>query len=227
MEPGTLYVVSTPVGNIADITLRALEVLKQVDVIAAEDTRHTGLLLKRHGISANQLVSYHEHNESRSAGKLVALLEGGADVALVSDAGTPAISDPGYRVIVAAGERGIPVVPIPGPSALLAALVASGLPTDRFLFEGFLPRKKGRTARLKELATFDGTVIIYESPLRLQATLRDVLTHFGDRRVAFCRELTKKFETVVRGSAAKVLKAVEQSTIKGECVLVVGKEGLS
>ncbi len=227
MEPGTLYVVSTPVGNLADITLRALEVLQQVDVIAAEDTRHTGMLLRRHGISAHRMMSYHEHNETRRASQLVALLEGGADVALVSNAGTPAISDPGYRVITSAGERGIAVVPIPGPSALLAALVASGLPTDRFLFEGFLPRRKGRTARLKALAAFKGTVIIYESPLRLSATLQDVLTHFGDRRVAFCRELTKKFESVVRGTVSEVLAGVEQKAVKGECVLVVAKEGLS
>ena len=223
MRTGTLYVVSTPVGNLKDISLRALEVLGRVGRIAAEDTRHTGQLLKAHGISGT-LVSYHEHNERRRAGELVALLAEGTDVALVSSAGTPTISDPGYRVIALAAEQGIPVVPIPGASALLAALVASGLPTDRFLYEGFLPRKKGRTARLKELAGFRGTVILYEAPQRVAATLRDVLVHFGDRPAALCRELTKKFETVIRGSVGEVLAEVDHKEPKGECVLVISKE---
>ncbi len=223
MRTGTLYVVSTPVGNLKDISLRALEVREQVDLIAAEDTRHTGILLRRHGISKTML-SYHEHNEQRRAVELVGLLEAGKDVALVSNAGTPTVSDPGYRVVALAAERGLDVVPIPGASALLAALVASGLPTDRFLFEGFLPRKKGRSTRLEELAAFRGTVILYEAPPRLGGTLEDVRTHFGERRVALCRELTKKFETVIRGSVTEVLEEVGRKTPKGECVLVIEKE---
>ncbi len=226
MQTGTLYVVSTPIGNLKDITLRALEVLDQVDLIAAEDTRHTGVLLKHHELS-KRMISYHEHNEGRRANELVRFLEAGDNIALVCNAGTPNISDPGYRVIKLATERGIPVVPVPGASAVLAALVMSGLPTDRFLFEGFLPRKKGRTARLQSLAAFDGTVVIFESPQRVADTLIDILTHFGNRHAAFCRELTKKYETVVSGTVQEVLASVGQRPPKGECVLVIGKEGLS
>ena len=226
MLDGTLYVVSTPIGNLEDITLRALEVLQKVDLIAAEDANHTGILLKRHDIS-KRMIRYHEHNEERRAQELLSFLEAGDSIALVCNAGTPTLSDPGYRVIKLAAERGIPVVPVPGASALLAALVMSGLPTDRFLFEGFLPRKKGRAGRLQSLAAFDGTVVIYESPLRVSDTLSDILTHFGSRRMAFCRELTKKFESMVRGTVGEVLANVSQQPPKGECVLVIGKEGLS
>ena len=226
MHTGTLYVVSTPIGNLKDITLRALETLERVDLIAAEDARHTDILLKHYEIS-KRMVRYHEHNEERQAQELVAFLEAGDSIALVCSAGTPTLSDPGYRVIKLAAERGIPVVPLPGASALLTALVMSGLPTDRFLFEGFLPRKKGRTNRLQSLAAFEGTVVIYESPQRVAETLTDILTHFGNRRMAFCRELTKKFESVVRGSVQEVLAIVGERPPKGECALVVGKEGLS
>ncbi|MFC1543580.1 16S rRNA (cytidine(1402)-2'-O)-methyltransferase [Candidatus Neomarinimicrobiota bacterium] len=226
MPAGILYVVSTPIGNLKDITLRALEILEGVDLIAAEDTRHTVVLLKHHEIS-KRMISYHEHNEGRRAPELVDLLEAGNSIALVCNAGTPTISDPGYRVIKLATERGIPVVSVPGASALLAALVASGLPTDRFVFEGFLPRRKGRTNRLLSLADFQGTVIIYESPLRVAATLKEILTHFGNRRMAFCRELTKKFETVLSGSVEEVLAGIGQRAPKGECVLIIGKEGLA
>ncbi|MFB0517520.1 MAG: 16S rRNA (cytidine(1402)-2'-O)-methyltransferase [Candidatus Neomarinimicrobiota bacterium] len=226
MPSGILYVVSTPIGNLKDITLRALEILDQVNFIAAEDTRTTSVLLKHHEIS-KRMISYHEHNEARRANELVQLLEAGDSIALVCNAGTPTISDPGYRVIKLAVERSIPVVPIPGASAVLAALVTSGLPTDQFIFEGFLPRKKGRTARLQSLAGFEGTVVIYESPQRVAETLVDILTHFGNRRLALCRELTKKFETVVRGTVQEVMASVGEQPPKGECVLVIGKEGLS
>ncbi len=226
MLAGTLYVVSTPIGNLKDITIRALEILQQVDLIAAEDARHTDILLKHHEIS-KRMIRYHEHNEERRAQELVSFLEAGDSIALVCNAGTPTLSDPGYRVIKLAAERGIPVVPVPGASALLAALVISGLPTDRFLFEGFLPRKKGRAGRFQSLAAFEGTVVIYESPLRVADTLSDIHTHFGKRRMAFCRELTKKFESVVRGTVGEVLAGVNQHPLKGECVLVIGKEGLS
>ena len=226
MLAGTLYVVSTPIGNLKDITVRALETLQQVDLIAAEDAHHTNILLKHHEIS-KRMIRYHEHNEERRAQELLSFLEAGDSIALVCNAGTPTISDPGYRVIKLAAERGVPVVPVPGACALLAALVISGLPTDRFLFEGFLPRKKGRAGRLQSLAAFEGTVVIYESPLRVADTLSDILAHFGNRRMAFCRELTKKFESVVMGTVSEVLSGMNQRPPKGECVLVIGKEGLS
>ncbi len=226
MQTGTLYVISTPIGNLKDITLRALEVLQQVDLIAAEDTRHTGILLKHHQIS-KRMLSYHEHNEVRRAKELVEFMLSGGNVSLVSNAGTPAVSDPGYRVIRQAHEQGIPVVPIPGASAVLAALAMSGLPTDRFLFEGFLPKKKGRTARLKSLAAFDGTVVIYEAPQRVAKTLGDIRTHFGNRSAALCREITKRYESVIRGSIQELMDGVDQTPPKGECVLVIGKEGLA
>ena len=218
--------VSTPIGNLKDITQRALEILSQVDLIAAEDTRHTGILLRRHHLNQAQ-VSYHEHNEQSRSRELLAALQSGKDIALVSDAGTPAISDPGYRIVKLAADSGIPVVPIPGASALLAALVTSGLPTDRFLFEGFLPRKKGRRSRLESLAGFEGTVVIYEAARRVERTLNDIAAHFGNRRVALCRELTKKFETVLRGSVQDVLETLGERPLKGECVLIIGKAGLA
>ncbi|MCK4577304.1 MAG: 16S rRNA (cytidine(1402)-2'-O)-methyltransferase [Candidatus Marinimicrobia bacterium] len=225
MAAGTLYVVATPIGNLKDITQRALEVLAAVDLIAAEDTRVTGKLLSHYGISKPQ-VSYHEHNEVRQAEALAEQLSAGKDIALVSDAGTPTISDPGYRLISLAARQGIEIVPIPGASSLLAALAVSGLPTDRFLFEGFLPRKKGRVSRLKELAQFDGTVIIFESAQRVKRTLQDMNEYFGPRKMALCREITKKYETIMRGTITEVLTDLESATVKGEIVLVVGKEGL-
>lgn len=226
MQLGTLFVVATPIGNLKDITFRAVEVLKEANLIAAEDTRKTDILLKHYEIS-KRMVSYHEHNEAGRAAQIVDFLKAGDSVALVCNAGTPSISDPGYRVIKLAADNGLPIVPVPGSSAILAALVMSGLPTDRFLFEGFLPRKKGRVSRLQSLAAFTGTIIIYESPHRLVKTLEDIYKHFGNRRMAFCREITKKFETVVRGTIMDVLTHVQAREPKGECVLVIGKEGLS
>lgn len=223
---GTLYVVATPIGNMDDISSRAKNILASVGRIAAEDTRRTGLLLKRLGIKGD-MVSYHEHNEAARTPQLLQALDSGMDVALVTDAGTPAISDPGYRLVKAAADKGMTVSPVPGPSAVIAALSVSGLPSDRFLFEGFLPRKKGRQTRLRSLAGFKGTVILFESPLRLAATLRDVLEHFGNRRAVVGRELTKLHETLLRGTVEELLEAVETRAPKGECVLLVAKEGLS
>jgi 16S rRNA (cytidine1402-2'-O)-methyltransferase len=226
VQSGTLFVVATPIGNLKDFTFRALGVLQEADLIAAEDTRKTSILLKHYEIS-KRMVSYHEHNEESRSAQIVEFLKAGDSVALVCSAGTPSISDPGYRLIKLAAEHGLPIIPVPGPSAFLTALVISGLPTDRFLYEGFLPRKKGRMSRLKSLAAFSGTVIIYESPLRVVGTLKAILEHFGNRRMAFCRELTKKFETVIRGTIQDVLIHVQEREPKGECVLVIGKEGLS
>ncbi|MFC1484394.1 16S rRNA (cytidine(1402)-2'-O)-methyltransferase [Candidatus Neomarinimicrobiota bacterium] len=226
MQFGTLFVVATPIGNLKDLTFRALEVLQEADLIAAEDTRKTNILLKHYEIS-KRMVSYHEHNEESRAAQIVDFLKAGDSVALVCSAGTPTISDPGYRVIKLAADHGLPIVPVPGPSAFLTALVMSGLPTDRFIYEGFLPRKKGRMSRLQSLAAFSGTVIIYESPLRVVGTLKAIQVHFGNRHMAFCRELTKKFETVIRGTIQEVLIHVQEREPKGECVLVIGKDGLS
>jgi 16S rRNA (cytidine1402-2'-O)-methyltransferase len=226
VQLGTLFVVATPIGNLKDLTFRALEVLQEVNLIAAEDTRKTNILLKHYEIS-KRMVSYHDHNEESRAAQIVDFLKAGDNVALVCSAGTPSISDPGYRVIKLAADHGMPVVPIPGPSAFLTAVVMSGLPTDRFLYEGFLPRKKGRMSRLQTLAAFNGTVVIYESPLRVSVTLKDIQVHFGNRRMALCRELTKKFETVIRGTIHDVLIHIQEREPKGECVLVIGKEGLS
>ena len=223
---GTLYVVATPIGNLQDISLRALEILSSVDLIAAEDTRHTGRLLKRHGLTT-RMISYHDHNEIARSAELVRELLSGQQIALVCDAGTPTISDPGYRLVHAAAEAGVTVAPVPGPAAVLAALSVSGLPTDRFLFEGFLPRRKGRRTRLAELAGFNGTVIIYEAPVRVSATLGDLRESFGNRRAALCRELTKLHETVLRGTLDELLVMVEAQTLKGECVLLIAKEGLN
>ncbi|MFC1480636.1 16S rRNA (cytidine(1402)-2'-O)-methyltransferase [Candidatus Neomarinimicrobiota bacterium] len=226
MKQGTLYVVSTPIGNRRDISERAIEVLKDVDLIAAEDTRHTGILLKHFGISS-RMISYYDQNERKRAPELVGLLQAGQSVALVSDAGTPTISDPGYHLVKQASEAGLPVVPIPGASSLLSALVVSGLPTDRFIFEGFLPRKKGRKTALEKIAEFDGSVVIFESGHRIERTLHDLRSSCGNRKVAVCRELTKKFETIYRGNLDQVLDKWDEGSKKGEFVVVIGKAGLA
>ncbi len=224
--PGTLYVVSTPIGNREDISQRALRILNEVDVIAAEDTRHTGVLLKHYGISS-RMISYYDHNERKRTPELVELLQAGQSIALVSDAGTPTISDPGYHLVKHATAAGLPVVPIPGASSVLSALVVSGLSTDRFIFEGFLPRKKGRKTALEKLAVFDGSVVIFESGQRIERTLKDLLSICGNRNVAVCRELTKKFETIYRGKLEQVLESWGEGSKKGEYVVVLGKEDLT
>ena len=217
---GTLYVVSTPIGNMDDITLRALRVLREVDLIAAEDTRTTRNLLRHHGIDT-ECISYFARNEAQRIPQLIAHLESPRSLAVVSDAGTPGISDPAALLIAAAIEAGIEVIPIPGASALLAALVSSGLQMDRFHFEGFLPIKKRRRTRIDALRDETRTVVLYESVHRLQKTLRELHEALGDRRVSVSREITKKFEDTVRGSFDDVIAHFEAHPPKGEFVIVV------
>ena len=217
---GTLYLVATPIGNLEDITLRALRVLGEADLIACEDTRHTRKLLAHYKISS-PTTSYHQHNERERAAELISKLEGGATVALVSDAGTPLVSDPGYRLVGQAIERGVSVVPIPGPSALIAAVSASGLRSDEFTFAGFLPPKQSaRRARLRELAERKSTLIFYEAPHRIKETLIDALHALGDRPCVIARELTKLHEQFIRGR----LSAIEliEGEARGEIVLLIG-----
>ena len=217
----TLYVVGTPIGNLEDITQRALRILGEVTVIAAEDTRHTRKLLSHFDINT-PLVSYHEHN-MRSAGPgLIERIQGGDSVAVVTDAGMPGISDPGQHLVELAHEAGLPVVPVPGPTAGITALVVSGLATDRFCFEGFLPRqKKGRATALQRLVLEERTWIIYEAPHRVVETLEDLTKHLGARPMAACRELTKKFEEVRRGTPAELLAHFKDHEPRGEFSLVI------
>lgn len=223
--PGILYIVATPIGNLEDITLRAIRTLKEADVIAAEDTRHTQVLLKHFAINT-PLTSYHEHNERAKTAQLVTRLERGESIALVSDAGTPAISDPGYRLVVAAIGAGIRVIPIAGPSALIAALSAAGLPTDGFDFRGFLPaRKQERRSKLQELRDGRYTMVFYETPHRLQESLDDVREILGDRRMVLAREVTKLHEEFLRGRISEVIGEVSRREIRGEMTLVI--EGCS
>ena len=218
---GTLYIVATPIGNLEDITLRALRVLKEVDLIAAEDTRHTQTLLHHYGIK-KPLTSYHEHNERQKTQSLVERLARGDSIALVSDAGTPAISDPGYRLVVDAIRAGVRIVPLPGPSALAAVLSAGGLPTDRFVFEGFLPAKKQeRKAKLQALRHETRSLIFYEAPHRLRESLADLLQILGDRELVIARELTKVHEEFLRGTASELIARIAGREIKGEITLLV------
>lgn len=226
---GTLYLVSTPIGNLEDITLRALRILREeVTTIACEDTRQTRKLLNHYGI-AKPLLSYHEHNEASRAAEIVDLLQSGQSVALASDAGTPLISDPGYRVVHAAIERGCPVVPLPGASAALAALAASGMPTDTFRFIGFLPAKGGARRRTVEgLRSETATVITYESPHRILDTLNDIADVLGDRQVTVARELTKLHEEFLRGTAREIYRDLaSRQAVKGEITLIIeGSRGI-
>jgi 16S rRNA (cytidine1402-2'-O)-methyltransferase len=218
---GVLYIVSTPIGNMEDITLRALRILKEVDLIAAEDTRRTGLLLKHFGIQT-PLTSYFEGNELKKRGYILSKLKEDKNIALVSDAGTPGISDPGFRLIQLVIENKIPIVPIPGPSAVVTALSVSGLPTDAFLFKGFLPHKsKKRRDLLKELEEVRETLIFYESPHRLSETLEDILEILGDREIALTRELTKVYEEIIRGKVSEIQNQIGERKLKGEITLVV------
>lgn len=218
--PGRLFVCGTPIGNLEDATLRLLRVLGEVDMVAAEDTRRTRKLLTHHGIRA-KLTSYHQANERQQTGHLIQLLKGGSRIALVSDGGMPAISDPGYRLVREAIAAGVEVEVIPGPSAILSALVASGLPTARFSFEGFLPRGSGDKARrLEAVSRDDRTLIFFESPSRVRATLQAIRTVLGDRQMALARELTKVHEEVLRGSVSELIDEIPDE-ILGEVVLVV------
>ncbi len=221
-EPGELFIVATPIGNLEDITHRAVRVLSECDLIAAEDTRTSRRLLERYSI-ATPMIALHEHNESRAAGRVLKQLAGGARIALISDAGTPLISDPGYRLVRRAVEAGVRVTPIPGPSSLIAALSVSALPTDRFRFLGFPPRSgQARKALMRELADCRDTAILFESPRRLAGTLRDLARALGDERQAVvARELTKLHEEIARGPLAELARRFEETPARGEIVLLI------
>ncbi|HXU76301.1 MAG TPA: 16S rRNA (cytidine(1402)-2'-O)-methyltransferase [Methylomirabilota bacterium] len=221
LSPGTLYLVATPIGNLEDITLRALRTLKECDLVAAEDTRRTGQLLKHFGIS-RPLVSYFQFNEAKRSEEIISRLQRGEKVALVTDAGSPGISDPGERVVRAAVAAGLHVEPVPGPSALVAALTASGLPSDEFHFIGFLPHKSGqRRNQLERLKAMEGTLVLYESPYRVEKLLRELADILPGRPTVLARELTKKFEEFLRGTPEELLIAVQQRSLKGEFVVLV------
>jgi len=219
--PSRLFIVPTPIGNLEDITLRALRMLREVDFILAEDTRNTGFLLKHHGID-KKMVSHHLFNEHKAVQNIVDQLKNGAVIALVSDAGTPAISDPGYLLVRECIKEGIRVECLPGPTAFVPALVNSGIASDHFVFEGFLPHKKGRQTRLENLATEEKTMVFYESPFRLVKTLTQLASYFGEERYGcVSRELTKVYEENVRGSLQDLIAHFEKKPVKGEIVLVI------
>jgi len=217
---GTLYIVSTPIGNLEDITLRAARVLGAVDLIAAEDTRTTSVLLKHLQIQ-KPLLSYFSYNELRRIPELLGQLRAGKSVAVVSDAGTPGISDPAFRIVRACLDASIPVIALPGPTAFVPALIVSGLPTDRFVFEGFLPLKKGRKTKLERLKLEERTIVLYESPHRILKTLGELRDIFGERQVSVSRELTKKFEETFRGTLAAAVEHFSTHTIRGEFTVVI------
>ncbi len=227
-DSGSLYIVSTPIGNMGDLSPRAVECLSSVEMIACEDTRHTGLLLSRLGIK-KRLVPYNDINERSRTPLIIQFLSQGHDVALVADAGTPGVSDPAYRVVRAAVDNGFPVYAIPGPSAVLSALVVSGLPLDRFVFEGFLPSKgMKRVKALEALKTEQRTIVLYESPFRLINLLEIILSALGDREISVSRELTKMYEETVRGKASLVLEELKKKKPRGEYTVVIrglGKRG--
>jgi 16S rRNA (cytidine1402-2'-O)-methyltransferase len=221
MQTGTLYVVSTPIGNLEDITLRAIETLKTADLIAAEDTRHTKILLDRYDIKT-PTTSYFEYNKIRKTDYLLKVLKEGRSVALVSDAGTPGISDPGYKIIRMCIDNSIPIIPIPGPSGLITALTISGKPTDKFTFEGFLSNKAGRRRnQLEKLKKEGRTAVLYESPHRIVKLLRDILEIYGDTDIVLARELTKKFEEIKRVKISAAIEHFNSSEPKGEFVVIV------
>ena len=222
LTPGTLYLVATPIGNLDDITLRAVRTLKECDVVAAEDTRRTGQLLKHFGIS-KPLLSYFQFNEAKRSEEIIERLRRGEKVALVTDAGSPGISDPGGRVVRAARAAGLRVEAVPGACALVAALTASGLPAEEFHFIGFLPHKSGqRRKQLEALRHFEGTLVLYESPYRIGKLLKELNEVFPERPVVLARELTKKFEEFLRGTAAELLEVAGKRSLKGEFVVLVG-----
>ncbi len=221
---GTLYLVATPIGNLQDITFRALETLKTVDVIACEDTRHTNKLLNYYSIK-NRLVSYHEHNEKERAEELAELLKQGKSIAIVSDAGTPAICDPSFRIVEKAHEIGAKVISIPGAVAFINGLIVSGLPTDSVFFGGFLPSKKSeRIKRLEEVKEIPATLVFYETPHRIEKSLADCLEILGDRKAVIAREITKLHEEILRGTLSELLSYVSGNLIKGEIVLVFDRK---
>jgi 16S rRNA (cytidine1402-2'-O)-methyltransferase len=224
MPSGTLYIVATPIGNLEDITVRALRILKEVDLIACEDTRHTRKLLDHYGVRT-RTVSYHEHNEYERSAELVERLRAGESVALVSDAGTPLISDPGFRLVTQALAGGVPVVPVPGASAILSAVAAAGLPTDCFYFGGFLPAKASHRRRaLEDVKALGCTLVFYEAPHRIGEALADIAEVLGERELVLAREITKIHEEFLRGTASKVLEQVlSRPVARGEMTIVIGK----
>ena len=225
-DAGKLYLVPTPIGNMGDITTRALEVLKQVELVACEDTRHSGILLKRLGLK-KRLVSYHDFNEVRRANQLLTTIKQGMSLAVITDAGSPGISDPAFRIVQAAIAGGIVVVPLPGATAIIPALTASGLPTDRFFFEGFLPHKpSARKKRLERLKELEHTLIFYESPHRVKKSLDNMLEILGDRKACLAREISKLHEQFLRGQISGIVDALEQKPPKGEIVLVIEGKGV-
>ncbi|PKM42276.1 MAG: 16S rRNA (cytidine(1402)-2'-O)-methyltransferase [Firmicutes bacterium HGW-Firmicutes-8] len=220
-KPGSLYLCATPIGNLEDVTLRALRIMREVSLIAAEDTRHTRKLLSRYDIHT-PLTSYHEHNKREKGPKLVAQLKEGKDIALVSDAGTPGISDPGQELVLLAVEEGLTVIPVPGASAVIAALTSSGLSTGRFAFEGFLPRvRKERNKVLNQIVAEERTFVFYESPQRIMKTLQEILTFAGDRNIVVARELTKVHEEILRGQISQIIEHFRGHSPKGEFTVVL------
>ena len=220
---GQLFVVGTPIGNLEDITLRAISTLQNVNLILAEDTRNSKKLLNAHNIDS-KMISYHDHSSEKEIKKIVDLLLEGKDLALISDAGTPTISDPGYGLIRECIKNDITIIPIPGVSSITAAMSVSGLPSDSFTFIGFLPQKKGRLKKINQLQALDNTIILFESPFRLEKTLNQLLEHLGNRTVVVGRELTKLYEEVIRGNLSDIIVHFSKSKIKGEIVIMIGKD---
>jgi 16S rRNA (cytidine1402-2'-O)-methyltransferase len=220
-----LYIVSTPIGNLGDISYRASEILEIVDIIAAEDTRRTRILLDSLSIKTKSLISYNEHNEEKRMSQLIDAMKDGKKIALVSDSGTPCISDPGFKLVREAITNNIQIIPVPGASAILSAVVASGLPTDSFSFYGFISKKSGKKNELlRKIKEMDETAIIYESPYRIAKTLMLIEAIMPDKNICLCREITKKFEEFIRGKPSDVLEKIGRRTLKGEMVIVIGKE---
>ncbi|HSW54789.1 MAG TPA: 16S rRNA (cytidine(1402)-2'-O)-methyltransferase [Ignavibacteriaceae bacterium] len=220
---GKLYIVSTPIGNLKDITLRAIETLNEVDFILCEDTRVSSILLKQYNI-IKQLISFNAVSETKKIPTIIERLQNGQSYALISDSGTPAISDPGIRLVSEAIKNGIEVSSVPGPTALIAALTISGLPTDAFVFEGFLPQKKGRQKKLGELSEEERTIVLYESSHRIEKLINELVQYFPERYVVICRELTKKFEESWRGYPAELKEKLNEKIIKGEFVVVIASK---
>lgn len=220
-QPGRIYLVPTPIGNMGDMTARGLEVLAEVSMVACEDTRVSGNLLKKLNLK-KKFISYHEFNEAARAEQLAGIVAEGQSVAVITDAGSPGISDPAFRIVRAAIEHGLEIVALPGPCAIIPAVTASGLPTDRFFFEGFLTNKSAaRRRRLRQLASYDHTLVFYESPHRVHKTLADMLEVLGDRQACLAREISKKFEQYIRGSLGEIIEQVKDRNVKGEIVLVL------
>ena len=222
-DKGHLFVVGTPIGNLEDITLRAISTLQNVDLILAEDTRNSKKLLSAHNINT-KMMSYHEHSNEKETKRIISLLLDGKNLALISDAGTPTISDPGYGLIRDCIKEEIKIIPIPGASAITTAMSVSGLPSDSFTFFGFLPQKKGRIKKIKELLNVDNTIILFESPFRLEKTLNQLKEYLGNRSVVIGRELTKLYEEIIRGNLDDVIKYFSKSKVKGEIVIMIGKD---